>query len=74
MSISQTLIQYGVSDEIARELENKGLTKSKVLKTSLKDLITKHDIESSVAAFVKDCVKRKPIADEIIQQLFCKYL
>ncbi|MEO5641743.1 MAG: HNH endonuclease [Bacteroidia bacterium] len=69
MSISQTFIKYGVSDEIARELENKGLTKTKVLKTSLKALITNYDLESSVAAFVKDCVKRKPIADEIIQQL-----
>lgn len=69
MSISQTFIQYGVSDEIATELEAKGLTKSKFLKTSIKDLIQKYDVESTVAAFVKDCINRKPIDDETIQQL-----
>lgn len=69
MSISETFIKYGVSDEIAAELERKQLTKTTFLKTPLKDLIKKYDIESTVAEFVKNCVKRKAIGDDTIQLL-----
>lgn len=69
MTISDTYIQYGVSNEIAAELEKKDLPISTFSKTSIKNLVSKYDIESTIAEFVKDCIKRKPIDEKIIQKL-----
>lgn len=69
MTISKTYIQYGVSNEIAIGLEEKNLPISTLKRTSIKNLVSKYDIDSTVAEFVKNCIKREPVNEEIIQKL-----
>ena len=69
MTISDTYIQYGISNEIAIDLEEKNLPISTFKSTSIKNLVSKYDIESTIAEFVKVCIKREPINKEIIQKL-----
>lgn len=68
-NLSDTYIQYGVSNEIAFELEKKELSVSTFKATSSKKLIEKYELESTIVEFVKDCLKRKPIEEDVIQAL-----
>lgn len=69
MKIADTYIQYGVPSDWANEFENIGLPSSTFKNTSIKNLIAKYKIEESRAEFVKDCLKRNPIDDGIVQSL-----
>lgn len=72
MSLSDTYIQYGVSSEVARELESKKIPLTTFRTTSMANLIKNYGLDSSIIDFVNDCIKRKPIASEIIQDLLEK--
>ena len=69
MKIEATYIQYGVPSDWAKEFENIGLPASTFKNTSKKNLISKYGIDESRAEFVKDCLKRTPIDENIVHSL-----
>jgi hypothetical protein len=72
LSLSSTYIQYGVSNQIAAELEAKGISLSTFKSTPIKNLIDDYKLESTIIEFVKDCIQRKPIDEYVIQELLEK--
>lgn len=72
MSISDKYIQYGVSSDIAFELERLKLPVTTFKNTSIENLIEKYDLESTIIEFVKNCIERDEIEDSIVQELLEK--
>jgi len=69
MAISEKYIQYGVSNEVATDLAKRGISLTTFKNTSIKNLVEKYGLELNTVQFVKKCVKREAIQQEIIQLL-----
>lgn len=72
MSISNTYINYGVPSDWAKEYESIGISTNTFRNTSMKNLRIKYNVPDYQIEFVKNCLKRKPIDDEILQELLKK--
>lgn len=69
MSIEKTYIQYGVPSNWAKEYERIGISAATFKQTSKKNLKTKYSIPEDQIDFVKNCLVRQPIEDDIVQKL-----
>jgi len=69
MAISEKYIQYGVSNEIAIDLEKKKISLSTFKTTSASNLVEKYSLELNIVQFVKNCINREPIPAATIQSL-----
>ncbi|WP_192937277.1 HNH endonuclease signature motif containing protein [Sinorhizobium meliloti] len=65
----ERLLQYGVESSIARKAEATGLTVTKVRNLSHKDLASKFGLTETEAKHLAGCVKRKAIADNVVNAL-----
>lgn len=59
MGLADTYINYGVSSEIARMLENRKISKNNFKTTPNDQLVNIHGIEKHIVEFVKDCITGK---------------
>ena len=69
MSIFQKYVQYGVPSDWAQVYEQKKLPITTFKNTSHKNLAEKYGISDEQIAFIKNCLTREPIDEEIIQTL-----
>lgn len=59
MGLADTYINYGVSSEIARMLENRKISKNNFKTTPNDQLVNIYGIEKHIVEFVKDCITGK---------------
>lgn len=69
MSLENTYIQYGVPSNWAHEYDQKGISVSTFKQTSKRNLLEKYNISKPQIDFVKNCLLRKPIDENIIFKL-----
>ncbi len=69
MSLEKTYIQYGVPSNWAREYDLIGISTTTFKQTSKNNLINKYKIPPIQVDFVKDCLTREPIEEDILQTL-----
>ncbi|MCK9212235.1 MAG: HEAT repeat domain-containing protein [Ignavibacteriaceae bacterium] len=69
MTKEKTYIQYGVPSSWAHEYEQLGISTTTFKQTSKKNLIDKYKICRTQINFVKECLVRKPINEDILQTL-----
>jgi hypothetical protein len=69
MSKSDTYIQYGVPSNWAKNYESIGISATTFRNTPKKDLISKYKIASDQIDFVKNCLTRQPIVEDVLQEL-----
>lgn len=67
--ISNTYIQYGISNEIANKLENLELPKTTFAITSDKNLRNKYGLSDEEITFIKSSIRRQPIDEEVSSDL-----
>jgi hypothetical protein len=64
-----TYLQYGVSSDLANKLNSLGIPKTTFENTSNKNLVSKYNLKIEEIILVKELIKRKPIENDIIEQL-----
>lgn len=69
MSIEKTYIQYGVPSDWAHQYNIIGISAATFKNTSKKNLINKYNIPEDQIDFVKECLVRQPIDEDIVQEL-----
>jgi hypothetical protein len=69
MSIEKTYIQYGVPSNWAHNYELQGIAVDTFRITSKRNLKTIYKISVDQVDFVKDCLKRKPIPEKVLDKL-----
>lgn len=69
MSLKQTFIQYGVPSDWAKKYEQNEISVATFKNTSKKNLLNKYNIPNVQIDFVKSCLTRQPIDEEIVQKL-----
>ncbi len=69
MSIEKTYIQYGVPSNWAHDYELIGISTSTFRQTSKKNLFEKYNIRKSQIDFVKNCLVRQPINENVVLKL-----
>jgi predicted HNH restriction endonuclease len=65
-------INYGVSSDVAQLLVKKNLPLSTFRVTSKENLIDRYGVEEKIVDFVKSCILRNPIDDEVLDILLEK--
>lgn len=63
------LLRYGVESSVAQKAEAAGLTVTKARALSQKDLTSKFGLTEIEAKHLAGCVKRKPIAENVVNSL-----
>ena len=64
-----TYLQYSISNDLANRLDNIGLPKTTLERTSNKNLRDKYGLTSDEIKIVKEAIKRQPIEVEVIDKL-----
>ncbi len=64
-----TYIRYGIDSDLAEKLQELNLPKTTLEKTSKKNLREKYGLSNSEIDIVKDSIRRKPIDEEVIDEL-----
>ncbi len=68
-ALTQTYLSYGVPQSFAKTLEEKGISKTTFDNTPKKILIEVHELDPIQVNLAKQLIKRKPIDDQVMQQL-----
>ncbi|MBA4242105.1 MAG: hypothetical protein C0448_15380, partial [Sphingobacteriaceae bacterium] len=69
MSLEKTYIQYGVPSNWANHYNQIGISTKSFKNTSKTNLITKYKIPELQINFVKNCLTRQPIEEDIVQKI-----
>ncbi|WCD83023.1 HNH endonuclease signature motif containing protein [Pseudomonas sp. TUM22785] len=64
-----TLLQYGVTSDLATKANSAGLTVTKARSLSQKDMVSKFGLSAAEAKILSHCVRREPIDEQIVQLL-----
>jgi len=68
-TLIKTYLSYGVPESYAKTLEEKGISKTTFDSTPKKLLIGVHELQSDLVNLVKQLIKRKPINEQVMQEL-----
>ena len=65
----ETYLRYGIPSDAASKYEAVGLSVSTFRVTPIKKLVEHYGISSEEASWVKQCITRQPIQEEVVQEL-----
>ncbi|MPY24295.1 HNH endonuclease signature motif containing protein [Shewanella sp. YLB-07] len=69
MNITENLLKYGVSTDLAARAESVGLSVSKCRPLSLANLVKNFGLNANEAKEIAKCVKRSPIETDVLHRL-----
>lgn len=65
----ETYLRYGVPSDLAVKFESLGLSATAFRATPTQKLVEHYDLSAEEVSWVKQCITRQPIDDEVIQKL-----